>query len=168
MEEYKEIKGYEGLYWISNLGNVKSKYRVKKPSIDKDGYYIVNLSKEGKSKSFYLHRLLAIHFIPNPNNYPQVNHIDEDKLNNNLDNLQWCTLEQNHNFGTRNKRTGETQRNSISKSKPVLQFDLDNNLISEYPSINEVQRQLGFFQNNIVKCCKGKSKQAYGFIWKYK
>ena len=69
-EEYVEIKGYEGLYWINKRGEVKSRYRVKKPSINKDGYYIVNLSKEGKGKSFYIHRLLALHFIPNPDNLP--------------------------------------------------------------------------------------------------
>ena len=112
MEEiFKEIIGYEGLYWISNLGNVKSKHKILKPVINKDGYYCVSLSKKGKLKTYTLHRLIALHFIENPDNLPQVNHKDEDKLNNSISNLEWCTQQYNHDYGTRNIRTGKSQIN---------------------------------------------------------
>ena len=167
MEEWKEIIGYENSYWISNLGNVKSKRKQLKLTINKDGYYIVNLSKKGKSKVFNVHRLVAIHFIKNPNNLEQVNHKDENKLNNCVSNLEWCTLQQNHNYGTRNTRTGISQRNN-SRSKAVLQYDLNMNFIQEFPSVSEIQRQFMFNHNNIIRCCNGKYTQAYGYIWKFK
>ena len=91
-EEFKEIIGYEGWYWISNLGNVKSKFRQLKPCINKDGYYVVNLCKENHTKTFNVHRLVALHFIDNPNNLPQVNHKDECKTNNCVTNLEWCNV----------------------------------------------------------------------------
>ena len=87
-EEWKPIENYEDLYWVSNLGNVKSKRKDKKLSINLDGYYVVNLSKNGKTKTFTVHRLVAKTFISNPDNLPQVNHKDENKLNNNVDNLE--------------------------------------------------------------------------------
>ena len=118
-EEWKPVENYEDLYWVSNLGNVKNKRKDKKLSINLDGYYVVNLSKNGKSKIFTVHRLVAQAFIPNPDNLPQVNHKDENKLNNNVDNLEWCNSNYNHNYGTRNKRAGLTQRNN-SRSKIVL------------------------------------------------
>lgn len=113
-EEWKDIKGYEGLYKISNLGRVKSlpkhagrsyrKERILKNSIDKDGYIKVTLCKNNKTSFLSIHRLLAIAFIPNPNNFPQINHKDENKQNNNLNNLEWCTCKYNINYGTRTKR----------------------------------------------------------------
>jgi len=167
-EEYVEIKGYEGLYWINKKGEVKSRYRVKKLSINKDGYYIVNLSKNGKGKSFYIHRLLALHFIPNPDNLPQVNHKDENKLNNDLNNLEWCTQDYNFHYGTRGIRSGQTQRKTSPKRKPVIQYSLDMEFIAEFSSVAEAARQLNFCHSTISQCCKGNYKQAYGYIWKYK
>ena len=167
-EEYVEIKGYEGLYWINKKGEVKSRYRVKKPSINKDGYYIVNLSKEGKGKSFYIHRLLALHFIPNLDNLSQVNHKDENKLNNDLSNLEWCTQDDNFHYGTRGIRSGQTQRKTSPKRKPIIQYSLDMEFIAEFSSVAEAARQLNFCHSTISQCCKGNYKQAYGYIWKYK
>ena len=117
MEIWKDIPGYEGLYQVSNYGNVKSlnyrgtkgKHKCLKQNTDKYGYKVVILANHGKYKSYKVHRLVASAFIENPNNYPQVNHLDENPANNNYLNLEWCTAKYNINYGTRNKRAGEAQ-----------------------------------------------------------
>ena len=106
-EIWKDCKGYEGKYQVSNFGRVwnANNQRYLKPWISKGGYYLVNLiSKNGKIKHESIHRLVAIAFIDNPCNYPQVNHKDEDKTNNRVDNLEWCDSKYNNNYGTRNER----------------------------------------------------------------
>lgn len=165
-EYWKPVVGYEGHYQVSNFGRVKSikfgKERILKQHINiKGGYYYVCLLKNGKHKNYYVHRLVAQAFLPNPYKLPQVNHKDENKTNNNVDNLEWCTNEYNHNYGTINERISQSQ------SKPVLQYDLNGNLIKEWKSINECGRN-GFNQGDICKCCNGKRKTAKGFIWVYK
>lgn len=154
-EILKDIEGYEGLYQISNLGNVKSliSNKILKPKKDKDGYLMVNLYKQGKVKTYKIHRLVTQAFIENPNNYLEVNHRDEDKTNNYVTNLEWCTREYNNNYGTRNKKT----------SKPVMCLETGK----VYYSANEAARQTGFAQGNISLACNGKLKQAYGYTWKY-
>ena len=125
MEIYKDIEGYEGLYQISNYGNVKSlnykktgKDGLLKPQYDSDGYCQVSLYKHHKGKSFPIHRLVAEHFIDNPDNLYEVNHKDENKLNNCVDNLEWCSHEYNCNYGTRNKRHSEYMiGNTFAKGK---------------------------------------------------
>lgn len=160
IEIFKDIQGYEG-YQISNLGNVKSlkfgKERILKPAKNHKGYLYVVLSKQGKGKSYLIHRLVTKAFIPNPQNLPQVNHKDENKNNNIVDNLEWCTNEYNHNYGTRNQRVGE------SKSKPVLCIETGK----IYPSTIEVQRQLDFNRSHIADVCNGKRKTCGGFHWRY-
>ena len=183
MEEiFIDIKGYEGLYQISNLGRVKSlerqvigKYNsirtlkefIMKPNIIKKGYLRIHLCKNGKMKHFLVHQLVAYHFIPNPNNYHCVNHKDEDKQNNCVDNLEWCDIEYNNNYGTRNERLSVAFTNNPKRSKPIIQLDKEGNIINEYPSINEAERN-GFSHSKIIDCCKGKRKTHKGFIWKYK
>ena len=110
MEEWKEIPGYEGLYEVSNMGNVRNVRRNKLLRLPKTNnrYIRVVLSKNGIKTGFQVHRLIAQAFLPNPDNLPQVNHKDEDKTNNNVDNLEWCTAKYNTNFGTRNIRAKET------------------------------------------------------------
>ena len=118
-EIWKDIQGYEGLYQISNLGRVKSLERIiitnngitkkisekiLKPYLKGNGYYNIVLRKDSKTKCYFVHRLVAKEFIPNPDNLPQVNHKDENKLNNNVDNLEWCTSKYNNNYGTHNER----------------------------------------------------------------
>ena len=161
MEEiWKDKKDYEGLYQVSNCGRVKSikfgKEKILKQSI-RHGYYCVNLYKNGKHKNYYVHRLVAEAFIDNTDNLSCVNHKDENKQNNVVSNLEWCTHEYNNIYGTRIERC----------SKPVLQFDLNGNLIKEWKSINECGRN-GFKQSDICKCCRGERKTHQNFIWKYK
>lgn len=154
-EVWKNVEEFEN-YQVSNLGrvrNVKSG-KILKLEHNKVGYQLVTLSKDGKPKRFRIHRLVAMAFISNPHNKPEVNHLDEIKNNNNVTNLEWCTRSYNANYG--------------SKVKPVLQFDLNNRYVREFKSIIEVNRKLGFDDSSIVKCCKGKRKTAHNFIWKYK
>lgn len=112
-EIFRPIEGYEGLYEVSNLGKVRSigyrKERILKPVIDIGGYSTVHLVKEGKLKWFKVHRLVAQAFIPNTEGLPQINHIDEDKTNNRVDNLEWCTGSYNIRYGTHNERMVQTK-----------------------------------------------------------
>ena len=172
-EEWKEIRDYEGLYQVRNTGKIKSlnyrhtgREKIMKHSVNKIGYLIVKLYKNRKFKSFIVHRLVAEAFIPNPNNYPCVNHKNEIKDDNRAENLEWCDAKYNNNFGTRKERVAEKTTNGKC-SKSVLQIDkTTNEVIAEFPSINEVQRQLGI--SHISECCLGKRNTAGGFKWKYK
>ena len=159
MEIYKDIEGYEGLYQVSNLGNVKSlgndkkrKEKILKPNKNNRGYLYVGLYKDGKVKH-YIHRLVAQAFLQNPNNLPEINHKDEDKTNNHVTNLEWCDRKYNINYGTLKEKL----------SKPVICIETGK----IYPSTMEVQRQLGYFQTYIASVCNGKRKTAYKFHWCY-
>lgn len=166
-EIWKPIKDFE-YYFISNFGRVKStkfgKERILKLTKDKDGYLIVNLYKNNKSKTFKVHRLVAEAFLPNPYNLPQVNHKDENPQNNIAENLEWCTASYNNNYGTRNKRIGKSNTNG-KRSKPVIQYTLDGKFVREWESYRECKRN-GF--NHVSECCRGKRKTHKNFIWKYK
>ena len=163
---------YEGLYKVSNLGRILSlNYRntgkpgLMNPSKDRGGYLHVVLSKNGKPKTCKVHRIVAQTFILNPDNLPEINHIDEDKTNNRVDNLEWKSHKDNCNHGTRNERVAKTQINGKT-SKKVLQFTLDGEFIREWPSTMECKRN-GFNQGNIVSCCNGKLPHYKGFRWEY-
>lgn len=170
-EVWKDILGYEGLYQISDKGRVKSlwfgKELILKPLKDGWGYLFIYLCKNRERKMCKIHRLVSKAFIPNPQNLPQVNHKDEDKTNNSVQNLEWCSVKYNNNFGTRTQRQAEKMING-KLSKPVLQYTLDGELIREWKSTMDVQRNLGYFQTSISACCLGKYKSAYKFVWKYK
>lgn len=124
--------------------------------------------KSHVKRRFQVHRLVAKYFIPNPNNLPQVNHKDENKSNNCITNLEWCSNNYNTNYGNRNYNLSRSLKNNIKTSKIVLQYDKDKNLIREWPSINEIRRSLNYCTSSIWRCCQGKQKQAYNYIWKYK
>lgn len=175
MEEiWKDVVGYEGLYQVSNLGNIKSlnynrtgEERILKPRTDKDGYLQVNLYNNKKLKTFKIHRLVAKAFIPNPDNKPEVNHKDEDKTNNCLTNLEWMTRLENNNYGTHNERSSKSRINHQAISKSVIQYSLKGEFIRKWQSAMQIERDLGFSQSHISECCKGKRKSAYGYIWTY-
>ena len=174
MEEWKDIEGYEGLYQVSNCGRVKSTQywngtyeRILTNNKDKNGYLSVALFKEGKRKWFFVHRLVAQAFLENPDNLNEVNHINENNTDNRAENLEYCSRKYNCNYGTRNQRIVEKTKNG-KLSKTVYQYTLDSKFIAEYPSTQEVERQLGYSSSNIRTCCRGKQKTAYGYKWTYK
>ena len=122
-EEWRDIKGYEGRYQVSNLGRVKSlnyrhtnKEKILSNTTNTKDYLTVSLYKNGKIKTYYIHKLVAAHFIPNPDNYKEVNHKDENKSNNCVSNLEWCSREYNQNYGTKTQRASESNK-GISRNK---------------------------------------------------
>lgn len=155
-EIFKDIAGYEGLYQVSNLGRVKSlgnneerKDKILKPGIN-HGYCIVELSKNNNKRKFSIHRLVAESFLDNPNKLPQVNHIDQNKQNNRVDNLEYCTSKYNIRY---------------SKARPVGCFN-NEILIKYYNAIKDTEKD-GFNIANVCLCCQGKKPQYKGFQWKY-
>ena len=177
-EIWKDITGYEGLYQVSNLGRVRSltrkvfvkgrengrvftgriKYGCREK---KNGYRVVSLYCKGKSKRFFVHRLVASAFIQNHNNLPQVNHKDEDKTNNKVSNLEWCDAKYNTNYGNCIEKRIAPQR------KRVSQITLDGTYIRSFASMAEIERELGVNHSAICICCKDNTKSAYGYKWKY-
>ena len=170
IEEWKDIKGYEGLYQVSNLGRVKSlkfgKERILKTGVDRYGYISVNLYKNNKRKLCKVHRLVAEAFIPNLENKPEVNHLDEDKTNNMVSNLEWCTRNENVNHGTRNKRISKKLK-VISKGTKIKAIDIANGEWNEYCSIRECARQLELDSSNIRKCLNGERRHTGGYMFEY-
>ena len=184
-ETWKDISGYEGFYQISNLGKVKALPREKnnqysnkeiilKQSNDNKGYLQVVLNKEGKRKGFKVHRLVAEAFL-NKNNFKsmkqenrkkininklEVNHIKEnEKHNNSVNNLEWCTKLYNCNYGNRNKK--------VAHFKKINQYDLNNNFIKQWNSIKEANEITNICRASISSCLRKITKQAGGYIWRY-
>lgn len=158
---FRDYKDYDFTY----DGRVWSFKRNKwmKPRVDKDGYYQIGLyNNEGEQKWFYLHRAEyeAVSGKPIPEGM-QVNHIDENKTNNHFDNLNLMTPKENNNWGTHNERVSKARR------KRVQAFNKQGNLMYDFPSAQEAQRQMGFDNGHISECCKGKRKTHKGLIWKY-
>ena len=167
-EEWRDIKDYEGIYQISNRGNVKSlnyrrtgKERILKGSKDSNGYLQVHLCKDGKMKAYCVHRLVASAFLENPMGYTDVNHKDENKENNCIENLEWCSRLYNNTYNGRAKRIGK------KRSKPIIGFDKVLGLIVKFSSAHEAEVETGIASSHITACCKGKRKSAGGYIWQY-
>lgn len=164
-EVWKIMKEHSN-YEVSNLGKIKNKTtgRIRKTSINNKGYeqFIVYIDK--KPKTFYVHRVVANNFLENFNNLPEVNHKDENKLNNCVDNLEWCDGCYNLHYGTRIERI-------INKKKPlyikIIQKDKNKNIIKIWENIDEIVCNNNYHRSNIYKCCQGKLKTAYGYIWNY-
>lgn len=150
----KEILGYEN-YTIDEDGNVftKKRGRYMRPFANHSGYLGIYLSKNGKRKYFFIHKLVAVAFVPNPNNYKEVNHIDEDKKNNKAENLEWCTREYNNNYGTKLSK--------VSKKAKCIETGV------VYPSSRKASRETGINASTICWVCNGKRKTAGGYTWEY-
>jgi len=159
-----KIKGYPD-YVITTNGEVYTLKSVKPRRlvsfITPFGYEMVGLCKNGKQKHFFVHRLVAEAFIPNPDNKPYINHKDENKTNNSVDNLEWCTSRENNTHGTRLQRIAE------SNKKEVLQLDENGNIINRWKSQTDAGRALGLDKRNINACLKGRRSRCGGFKWRY-
>lgn len=164
------------------MGNVKSirRNKILKPAIVYNGYERVCLTKNKKAKCFRVNRLVAETFIPNPNNYPQVNHKNEIKTDNRADNLEWCSSSYNINYGDRNNKAGKKISIKISmwrkekgsdysprERRRVAQYTLDNKFVREFRSINEAGRETNSSIGTIHKCCVGTSHTCNGYKWRF-
>lgn len=177
LEEWKDIVGYEGLYQISTLGNVRSydrivncrnghtrtiKGKVLATTRSGGGYLKVMLTKDSVAKNHRIHRLVAMAFIPNPDNLPDVNHIDEDKTNNKVSNLEWCSRSYNNHYSLITERLNEAKKISVK------QLSLDGEVVNIWNGVRDAARALGMkTHRHISDCCKGKAKTCYGYKWEY-
>ena len=166
-EIWKNIEGYEN-YQISSFGRVKSlnykrtgKEKILKQRKDENGYLRVEICKKGGRKNYKVHRLVATAFLTNPNNLQQVNHKNEDKQCNCIENLEWCTQKYNINYGTHNERCAK------ALSKPIVQLSLNGEFIKYWKSAKQAERKLNINCSHIGRCCKGKHKSAGKYKWKY-
>ena len=179
-EIWKDIVGYEGLYQVSNLGNVKSLARGNRAekNIKQNtnyGYKCVYLYKDHKLKDKRVHRIVAEVFLDKNDfksmpdedrnlidlNDLQINHKDENKKNNRVNNLEWCTAKYNSNYGSRNKKVSNLKR------KKINQYDLEGNFIREWDSISKIEKELGLHHSNIIKVCSNLRNKTGGYKWKY-
>ena len=190
---WKDVVGFEGLYIVSNLGEIRSvdhyvrcndgkrlvRGRTLKPCDRGNGYPFVTMGKDGKQYNMSVHRVVAIAFLPNPNNLPEVNHKDANTFNYSLDNLEWCDRKYNVNYGTAQARHSVTASDSFKRTgyyqqilegflwKAVAKCGTDGNEIERYKSIKEASEKTGVFQGDISRCCKGIRKTCGGFKWMY-
>lgn len=169
-EEWKPVVDYETLYEVSSLGKVRSlrSGKLLKYSLGTTGYQQVNLRKDSKPRTMLVHRLVAQAFLSNPNSLPQVNHIDENKANNSIENLEWCTSKHNANHGTRIERCNGVRRNKTKNTRPVKGIKVTDGQTIYFPSANEAGRN-GFDKSSIINCCNGKHgvKSHKGYRWMY-
>ena len=184
-EEWRDIPEYLGLYQVSNLGHIRSldhfsnnrlvKGRLlKERKTGSDGRIQVALYRNGKQKQYYVSRLVAEVFIPNPLHCSEVNHIDENIENNRIDNLEWCSAKYNANYGTRTKRLTETNyksntyyNNGNRLKKPIIQFDLNDNIINQYDSALEAAIINNYNNCMIGRCANGKIETYKGYKWRF-
>lgn len=167
-EQWKEIQGFGGRYAVSTAGRVYSGFvgDILTGGVVR-GYRTVNLSKNGQTTTYYVHRLVAAAFIPNPDNLPIVNHIDENKTNNNVENLEWVTYQENTLHSLNNCKKQEGQKKRGRKGKKVNQYTKEGVFIQSWNSGTEAAKALNIPQSSISLCCKGKYGSAGGFIWQY-
>lgn len=176
IDEWRDVVGFEGLYLVSSRGEIKSverrksnnggtqfvNERVRVLTPDKDGYLKVCLSKNGRHYVKSVHRLVAEAFIPNPYDLPVINHINEDKQDNRVENLEWCTVQYNTMHGTGRIRT------AMKQGRAVVQLNMDGNVIDEFYSMGVASKTTGIPQPNIFKVCNGERNTAGGYKWRYK
>lgn len=171
-EVWKDIRGYEGFYQVSNYGRVRSitrtfkrkdglvktfQERVLKQGTNPNGYKYVNLSKGSGVYCARVHRLVAQAFLNNERNLPCINHKDEDKENNHVNNLEWCSYRYNNTYNNKH----------LSRATKVLQYSQDGEFIKAYISVSEAEKTVIGKRSNISACCSGKIKSCGGYVWKY-
>lgn len=176
MEMWRDIRGYEGLYQVSNLGRVRSldryvdckngskqfwKGKIIAQAKDRDGYMIVALGRYNPNQK--VHRLVAETFIENLENKPEVGHMDCDESNNRVENLYWCTRGENMRHPITRERIKQTKQ-----LKPIIQMTLEGEIIGEYESLHDLQRKTNYSRWAVGECCKGNALTYKGFKWKYK
>ena len=176
-EIWKDIPGFEGYYQVSNLGKVRHLFKhytkIKKTTIDSWGYEAISLCVNYVPSTRKIHRLVALAFIPNPENKPFVNHKDGNKLNNRLENLEWVTQSENvrHAYDVLKRRPAMSYGGAIYGEHPlsrkIKQFTIDGEFVKEWSSIKEATEYYGVSLSNISGCCLGRNKTAYGFIWEF-
>ena len=170
-EIWKDVKGYEGLYQVSNFGRIRTPEKLSKNGHhlknkylkllkNQYGYKYIGIHKNGVRSNRFIHRLVAQAFIPNPHNYPEVNHKDENPSNNCVDNLEWCTRGYNNRYGTRMKRVIK------SLSVKVVQLSLDGSLVKVWPSIRNASKN-GCYSSSISHCCQNRLLRCNGYYWIY-
>jgi len=162
IEIWKDVKGYEGLYQVSNMSRIRNqKGHILSPADNGNGYLRFSLSSGNRAyKTNYLHRLVAVAFIPNPNNLPEVNHKDEDKSNNWIDNLEWCNVSYNRSYGTRKERCG------IVKRKIVRGRNILDGSVVVLDKVADAEK-FGFSKSSVSKCLCGRAKATGGYVWEY-
>lgn len=166
-EIWAPIAGYEGRYEVSSYGRIKSICAFKNltreifsfGSVEPHGYRIITLTLNGEKRRFYIHRLVALAFIPNPDNLPCINHIDENKGNNHIENLEWCTYKYNSNYGTC------TERRSAKRRMEICCFTENGTLVKTYNSMREAVEKEGVDWSSLSGCCKGKFTSCNKKIW---
>lgn len=182
----KQVVGYEGLYEVDQFGRVYSIDRIKtvvdngriyekhiagkqmKQSIHTKGYKTVSLTKNGSTKTIFVHRIVAEAFLPNPGNFPLVNHKDEDKTNNFIDNLEWCTASYNRTYGKAIERQAKKIRGRESNKKiAIIQKDMSGDFLNWFDSLTKAAENVNGSTSSISAVCKGKRKTAYGYLWEY-
>ena len=170
IEIWKDVEGYEGLYQVSNLGNVRSlnwrrlgivRNLYLKPH--NKGYLQVELHRNSKCQTFTVHRLVAMHFVEGYEDGKIVNHKNEDKTDNHSENLEWVTYSYNNQYGSR----GHLKSRGNHRRIPVIQYSMRGDFIKEWESPIEIKHKLGYSDWSIKECCKGKRKKAYGYRWQY-
>lgn len=177
-EVWKDIAGYDGLYQVSNMGRVKSLERTRNMNLpgrkkrapvserilkfgQSQGYQAVTLARDGVNKKIRLHKLVALAFIPNPDNKPEINHKDGNKHNNCADNLEWVTPIENQRHAI-----SSGLRDDSFRRKTVNQYDRDGNFIRSWNGYVEIKDVLGLPPQAICGCCKGRNPTAYGYVWR--
>ena len=183
IEIWKDIQGYEGFYQVSNLGRVKSverdkflpngtfhrkkKKKILAPFLNNKGYSSVKLCKNGKKKAILIHRLVAEAFLPNPENKSQINHKDEVKSNNAVENLEWCDAFYNNHYGTRTARAVQNHKYPKLGNHPKARAVFCVELNKKFDSIRRAEEELGICRMSIGKACRGERNTAGGFHWRY-
>lgn len=174
-EIWKNVKGYENLYLVSNYGNIKriGKNKNRKFNVTRNGYALVNLYKNGVSKNISVHRIVAEAFLKNIYNLPQVNHKNGVKTDNRVENLEWISVKENikHSYRALGRKTSKGNKGNINRitksTKPLIQYDLDGNFVKVWGSKENASRELKIDSATISNCCRDKRKSTGHYKWKY-